>query len=203
MKLMGYSGRSGRALSVVGALKQFDLLEGRDEAVRVTKRAVELLEPLSSVEYQLILRDTAFTPEVFKDLNAEFGGNEPSETVVRSIAIRKFGFTGTGADTLTKSYLETMRLVGSMEPVPADETDLGAVSENDDSSVPQEHKEEAKPARSEDRSTRSVDSANSLKFRLSKDTSVYVEFEGEMNRQNIERLIRHLELSAEIFDAEY
>ena len=90
IELLGYSSRSGRALAVVGALKQFGLLEGREDNIRVTSLALSILEPLTEKERTDSLRQAAFQPDLFSELLREFGESAPSEAVIRSIAIRKY-----------------------------------------------------------------------------------------------------------------
>lgn len=206
--LMGYSSKSGRSLAAVGALKQFGLIEGRDDSIRITQDALTLLEPISEQEYTSKYKEVALNPPLFRELYDEFGGTSVSETVIRSIAVRKFNFTGTGAERLTRSYLETMQSV-------QDISSTHSTSPEDNENEPEKDAQQNKPSITrQSKHTEQADSVNqakasaikepsdhnTLQFSLSKETSARVEFSGPLTKTAIERLIKHLELSAEIYE---
>tara|TARA_R100000935_G_scaffold1084_15_gene3565 strand:+ start:2264 stop:2815 length:552 start_codon:yes stop_codon:yes gene_type:complete len=182
----------------VGALKQFGLLEGREDNIRVTSLALSILEPLTEKERTDSLRQAAFQPDLFSELLREFGESAPSEAVIRSIAIRKFGFTNAGADNVSKSYLETIRYLKN-----------ATGSEDNDEIEPEESEPPLDGIGGASVETKAVPqasivqtatAANVLQFPISKDTTVRVEFFGEINRDAISRLIKHLELAADIYE---
>jgi hypothetical protein len=195
MQLMNYSPGSGRALAVVGALKQYGLLEGRDESIRVTQLALSILEPLNENEKIQSLMDAATKPDLFADLDREFGDSIPSEAVIRSIAIRKHGFTNSGADNVVKSYLETMRFIKNTEStvLGSDEPESESAMDSE-ISRPMSYSQEARGGKQE------PVSSNTLQFPISKDTTARVEFFGEISSDAIRRLIKHLELAIDIYE---
>lgn len=197
--LMGYSGKSGRALSAVGALKQYGLLEGRDDAIRVTDLALSLIEPMSESEFAESALESACSPDLFSDFYREFELRLPSEGVLRSLAIRKYDFTDTGAQKLAKNYVSTMQYVKNLKS--AVSVDDGAENSTDIASneVEADHQEnisDIQTVRGID-PLRKLDRANAteLKFQLSKDVSAVVLMTGEINENNIDLLIRYLELT--------
>jgi hypothetical protein len=205
---MGYSSKSGRSLAAVGALKQFGLIEGRDNSIRITEDALALLEPISQDEYSAKYREVALNPPLFRELYDEFGGASVSETVVRSIAVRKFNFTGTGAERLTQSYLQTMQSLQNIASVNSNSSQDKEIEHEGD-------EQERGPATTQQTEymdqVDSINRANAtnfdqtsaqnvLQFSLSKETTARVEFSGPLTKSAIDRLIKHLELSAEIYE---
>lgn len=201
IKLLGYSLGSGRGLAVVGALKQYGLLEGRDDKIRVTPLALSLLEPIDDQERFENLKVAAEKPELFAELRREFGNSIPAESVIRSIAIRKYNFTNSGADNVGKSYLETMRFLkdegGSpAESIEKDDTDSDCLNDGLLQRSTPETSAEMEPLRR----LLSPSASNVLQFPLSKGSSARVEFFGEMSADAVRRLIKHLELAIDIYE---
>lgn len=201
---MGYSGRSGRSLAAIGALKQFGLLEGRDDAVRVTKLALTILEPIDDQEFAQALRSASLKPELFSELYREFGIQRPSEGIIRSIAIRKYDFTDTGAEKLAKSFMDTMAFVDRAEskvvvadaPVAEASEDKRAIR-NQEAQAPKVGIDIGEPVRLSypERTT----AVTTLVFKLSPSSTAHVQITGNVTPAALDRLIKHLELSKEAF----
>lgn len=199
---MGYSGRSGRSLSAIGALKQFGLLEGRDDSIRVTSEALEALEPMNAEEYANAVVKAALTPGLFAELKAEFGDQVPSESVIRSIAIRKFGFTDTGAEKLAKSYLVTMDFVSRAEGKAASQYQEDAAVGTIQHELPEVAPPNSLRPLMNGESVAELSSipSNALVFKLTRESSAQVIFSGGVTPNAIDRLIKHLELSKDAFE---
>lgn len=209
---MGYGARSGRALSVLGALKQYGLIDGRDDNLRVTKSALALISPLHDTEFAETVEEVGYQPDLFAELRREFEGKMPSESVIKSIAVRKYGFTDTGAERLAKSYAETVRFVESSRirsEIEADDSDASASVEAGDHlggrPVTGTATVQLDDVSSNSRATganpaREIHESDSLRFRLSSGVVATVTFEGEVSRNAIDRLIAHLELSKDAYD---
>ena len=198
---MGYSGRSGRSLSAIGALKQFGLLEGRDDSVRVTKLALTILEPIDQVEFAQALRSASIKPELFAEIRREFGDQRPSEGVIRSIAIRKYDFTDTGAERLAKSFMDTMSYVDRFQSkliVPESTPDAfeDKQAESPAESVATKAELEVGGATILSHIPGSA-AATVLVFKLSPSSTAHVQITGNVTPTAIDRLIKHLELSKE------
>lgn len=197
--LMGYSGKSGRALSAVGALKQYGLLEGRDDAIHVTDLALRLIEPMSDSEYAESALESACSPDLFNDFYREFELRLPSESVLRSLAIRKYDFTDTGAQKLAKNYVSTMQYVKDLKSSLLSDLSLEPEDSSPASAIESDTVEELRPdsgaQRSDGEIKLSQNGATELKFQLSKDSSAVVLMTGDVNEKNIDLLIRYLELT--------
>jgi hypothetical protein len=120
---LGYSGINGRALSVIGALRQYGILEGSSEALRVTDDAVAFFELADGDERSEALRRMIFAPPFFQALRAQFGETLPSESTLKHHLIKE-GFLPKAADEVIGVYRENLDLVKNMPklytgPVPA------------------------------------------------------------------------------------
>ena len=207
IEIAGYSPKSGSGLAALSALKQFQLLEGRDEDVRVTELALKLLEPLNSKEFSDACKEAALSPPLFAELHSSFSGRPVAASVIRSLAVRNHGFTSTGADRLAKVYLETIKLI---QPSFEDENTSEENTTNDD----QERDSVARvrvrtrvpPIQSEpEATTQSADiptEGTVLKFKLTRECEATVSFSGDLTELAFKRLISHLELSAQIYQEE-
>jgi hypothetical protein len=160
---------------------------------------------MNDAEFGQAVREAAVRPDLFADLHREFGDMKPSEAVIRSIAIRKFGFTDTGAERLAKTYMETMEFADRfqaeekthiLEPIAVES--VGQVGANLDVKSQQPGLEIGEVV-----SLPQVSRSDTvLMFKLSSNSSAHVRFLGEVTPTAIERLIRHLELSKEAFEDE-
>lgn len=102
---LGYSGVNGRSLAKIGALKAYDLLEGRGEELRLTERAVHLIaDPKNSTAWKNNVQEAAFAPSIFKELNDHYEGNKASPENLRSELIKR-AFTLDAVDKVAKIYL--------------------------------------------------------------------------------------------------
>jgi hypothetical protein len=198
VQLLGYSGKSGPALGTLAALRQYGLLDGRDEDIHVSDDAMGLLEPLNKAEYREKYAGAALKPPLFKELFQTFGKTPPADGVIKSLVIRKYGFTSTGAQKLTRSYLETMASLPTNDVTQPDDTtdSAGDGTQHGDDLRYQEEVRKINAANA----AQTTMNENVLQFPLTKGSSARVEFFGEISRETIMRLIRHLELSAEIYD---
>lgn len=206
IEALGYSPRSGSGLGALSSLKQFALVEGRDESISITGLGLTLLEPMNDSEYHAAYRSAALSPVLFLELYQLFDESSPSEPVLRSMAVRKYEFTSTGAEKLFRSFSETISHIkkpmsiddGRGTNVSSDETQLpgnGASVENgiDDRN--------ADTLVSLD-STMSDQSVTKLQFPLSTDCTAVVHFQGPVTQRVINKLIGHLQLSLDIYPKE-
>ncbi|WOR14630.1 hypothetical protein RYZ27_12690 [Hyphomonas sp. FCG-A18] len=203
--LIGYSPRSGSGLAAVSALKQFGLVEGRDESIALTDLAMTLLEPLDMSEYSSAYRQAALTPDLFRELYEAFGSKEPAESVVRSLAVRKYDFTTTGAEKLFRSYLATAKEIVEEEKTSNELSERHGetvLSEVDGSNYPRpdtsEIYNESKPISFS--SDSAVNDVTVLQFTLSKNCTAKVELKGDVDSSVFSRLIAHLELSSQVYN---
>lgn len=125
MKHWGYSEKSSSGLQALGAMRAFGLLDGSAAALRLTDRALAILEPGSSTARES-LQAAALAPKIHAELWQEFGGNLPSEDNLAFKLQNQRGFTKGGAKEFIaqfKATLECAGLTGGTErtDIPPDE----------------------------------------------------------------------------------
>ena len=122
---LGYKGLSGPALSAIGAMRQYGLLEPSGEGLRVSETAVDYFElPEDSEDKTRAMLKMAFRPALFGELWREYREKPPSESSLRHTLIKK-GFLPKTAEEVLRVYGENFKLVG--------EADLGYNDSQDES----------------------------------------------------------------------
>jgi hypothetical protein len=110
---LGYTSESGRALGQLGALRAYDLLEGRGDALRVTERAVAIIEfsaePNNATRIQA-LRDCALAPTIFREMFEQFGERAASDAAMRHWLIAR-DFLSKAADEVIQTYRDNLEFL--------------------------------------------------------------------------------------------
>ena len=125
-KHMGHDNLSGPALTKIGALRAYGLIEGAGDELCITEDAVTaLMAPSTGRAKKDALSRLAFRPALFQQIRKDFPG-EVSDDNLRYWLIKR-QFTTEAAAKAAKSYLATMRIVkGEGTPyaeAPTDEED--------------------------------------------------------------------------------
>jgi hypothetical protein len=107
---LGYSGINGRSLSLIGALRQYGILEGGGDALRITDDAVAYYVLEDGAERRAALMRMLFHPPFFEQIRSDFPDQLPSESNLKHYLI-KHGFLPDAAATVIQVYLENIRLV--------------------------------------------------------------------------------------------
>ncbi len=111
-KHLGYSSLNGRALSKIGAVRAYGLIDGSGDELRVSDDAMILLEaPSGDPKRQQTKLQCALKPPLFKDLHGKFE-SKPSDENVRFQLIQD-GFTPEAAGKAVKIFLATMDVVSA------------------------------------------------------------------------------------------
>lgn len=109
-KHLGHSSLSGPALTKIGAIRAYGLIEGAGDELRVSDDAVTaMMAPEGSPELTVALGALAAKPKLFQEIRAEFPTPPSAENLKFWLVKRKFA--PDAAETATKSYLATLRLV--------------------------------------------------------------------------------------------
>jgi hypothetical protein len=107
---LGYAGINGRSLSIIGALRQYGILEGNSEGLRITEDAVTYYELEEGAERNDAMDRMIFAPVLFESLRQQFGNSLPSESTLKFHLI-KLGFLPKAADEVMSVYRENLELV--------------------------------------------------------------------------------------------
>ena len=104
---MGYTGLTGRSLTVLGSLAQYGLLEKAGKGdVKVTRRAVEILHPVEESHRAEAIIDAALAPALFRTLHERFPEGVPSENALRSFMVQS-DFNDVAIGPAIAAFLET------------------------------------------------------------------------------------------------
>lgn len=109
---LGYSGLNGRSLSMIGALRQYGLIEGPSDGMRVSDDAVAYFELDSGPDRDAAISRMIFAPVVFAQIHADFGDTLPSEQNLKHYLI-KMGFLPKTAEDVIAVYRENILLVAN------------------------------------------------------------------------------------------
>jgi hypothetical protein len=114
-KHLGYNGLNGAALSTISAIGKYGLIEEASGAkMRVSPLAITILYPPSPADKATAIKEAAFKPALFTEIDKEWEGHRPSDENLRSYLVRR-NFAVDAIDRVIKSYRETMDLV---TPIP-------------------------------------------------------------------------------------
>jgi hypothetical protein len=110
-KLIGYSSLSGPAAKALAALASYGLVEraGKGE-LRVTRRAVAILHSDNQTERSAELRQAAFEPDIFKEMQERWPDITPPAEGIASF-LRRQGFNENAIRPVAQAYLDTVALL--------------------------------------------------------------------------------------------
>ena len=111
---LGYSGMNGRSLTQIGALRQYGILEGSGDALRISADAIAYFELDDGAEKEEAARRMIFSPPLFAELRKDFKGALPSEANLKHTLIKK-GFLPKAAEDVIEVYKANVALVGGEE----------------------------------------------------------------------------------------
>jgi hypothetical protein len=116
-KALGFKGHSGPARTLIGAMRQYGLLEKEGRGLRLSDRAILIIGSREGSEEQTAaVREAALAPDLFRDLFAAHRG-EPEDAIRSYLTLRR-GFTEPGAALAATAYQETLSLAGLTGPGP-------------------------------------------------------------------------------------
>jgi hypothetical protein len=107
---MGYAGLTGTSATTISALNKFGLIDGRGDEVRVSDRAMAILNPLSDAERATALREAAMEPALFRELSERFTGAHLNEELLKNYLLRN-GFALSAVSGAISAFKETMEFV--------------------------------------------------------------------------------------------
>ncbi len=113
-KDLGYSSLNGSSLTLIGALRQYGILEGSADALRVTEDAVAYYELDDGPEKVAAMRRMALAPDLFAELGKLHIHSLPSDGNLRHELVKR-GFTSKAADDVIKVYKANVQVAKGEE----------------------------------------------------------------------------------------
>ena len=132
---MGYQSLNGASLSVLGALKRYNIMENKEDGWAISEDAVALFElPEGESEWNSALLRCAFAPPLFSEMRDAFPGKLPGDNNLRHWLVNK-KFLPNAATGIIRIYQENMELV---KPALLDYDGIGQTPKtNEDNAVNQ------------------------------------------------------------------
>ena len=112
-KALGYSGLNGAALTALGMLSQYGLIDRSKGMVTIAPLAMSILHPLSKSQADDAIRAAALSPRVFEELNQGFYDCAPG--VIENHLIHQ-GFTPERAKKVAAVYTENRTFANLQAP---------------------------------------------------------------------------------------
>jgi hypothetical protein len=202
---LGYGGLNGASTSLIGTLKNYDLLHEDKEGVEVTGDAVTILRaPEGDPDRAEALLKAAFAPKVFTELREAYGDDPselPNNTAIQ-YRLEKRGFLEKAASEVIRIYRDNLEFVSGElaeytvadEPVEQQplEVEVQPQQPVDTPSVPHHGSFGAfapiAPVEQES-------GAEVLQYRISGDSRVRLLFDGAVTKEAIEKLMAYLDLA--------
>lgn len=183
---LGYTSLNGASLTTISALKKYGLLEGRAEALRLSKDAQIVIEKLPG--FGEVIDRLAFTPALWNEICVHFDGEVPSEGNLRALLLKK-GFNPGRVGSIIKDYIATVEFtssagVGYVEAKPelveaSPEVDQARVSAID-----------------------SVGTGQSMVFPMGSEFVATIRFSGKVTKKRLEKLIAYVMLAKDDYPDE-
>lgn len=111
---LGYKGLSGPSLGALGALRQYGILEGTGDALRISKDALAYYEMDDGPEKLEAIKRMIFSPALFAELRQLYPDQLPSDGNLRHALITK-GFSSETAEDVISVYKANLELVEGEE----------------------------------------------------------------------------------------
>ena len=195
-KHLGYTSLNGRALTKIGAVRAYGLIDGSGDELRVSDDAVHaLVAPKDSPDRTAALARMARKPSLFGEIQKHFTDSFPSLENLSHWLVTQ-GFTVDAAEKAAKSYLATMNLVSGIDDAynPSDdeidhEDNDGQINEKQGKTEFYRPHNKAKLMDGERELTTGL---------LSKEANFRLIVSGPVGVKEIDRLIQKLQLDKEI-----
>ncbi|HEY6442893.1 MAG TPA: hypothetical protein VIY66_06085 [Candidatus Acidoferrales bacterium] len=175
---LGYKGISGASLSLIGALRQYGILEGSKDAMRVSDDAVAYYELDEGEDKRQAAGRMAFKPSLFEEMKSQFGESIPSEANLRHWLIKK-RFLPKAADDVIRVYKENITLAAG------EQSGYSGPEKDTTMNIPVPGTQQQKP----------TVGVQTYAFALSPDARAELSLRGTITIDDLEMLRDHIELT--------
>jgi len=179
---LGYKGLSGPSLAAIGALRQYGILEGSGDALRITKDALAYYEMDDGPEKSQAIQRMIFSPTLFAELHQQYGAQLPSEGNLRHTLVTK-GFLPETAEDVIGVYKANVELVGGEESGYS-----GGDSKGEETPM-------SSPASPTNIAQKPISGVQTYAFALSPDARAELSLRGTITPDDLELLRDHIELT--------
>ena len=196
-KALGYNKLHGKSRIVVSALKKYGLLEADGDGFRVSDDALDIINLESDhPDRAKAMYEAALKPTLFAELHETYGDRPPADSILRNYLLKR-NFNHNVADEVMRVYRDTIDLVSrKIEEYTADEEQEDEQQERG----PMQQQRQREHVQGDQSGGGFVPGAVSGSFAkqqhygLSADCDVYLLFDGEPTKEDIETLKDYLKI---------
>jgi hypothetical protein len=190
-RLLGFAGKSGSSATILGAMRQYRLLDGLRGTVQISDIALEILEPSSPEREIAAFKKAAINPEIYEKILANFGVSLPkSDEPIRAFLVRSLEFSPVGASECIRSLRQTMHDIAAFRQKDQE----SEAAHHPISLISLENKSLSEEAPLKPDILFSHSNGNQVRFALSRECSVDIRFDGPISGRALARLMQHLEI---------
>lgn len=194
-KNLGYGSIHGTVLGKIGALRQYGLITGSLDEIRISDAAITILNaPEDGLEGKNEIKNCIFRPKLFRELREKYPNSLPSEENLKFEVI-KHGFTSRAAKKVVQIYLKNQEYL--VEKGIND--DRYYVQSNESSNPPDENDIVAEETKEPDININEIEFSKGI---LSRNTKFCLLMTGKPTSKDIDRLIKKLQLDLAIIQEE-
>lgn len=198
LKHMGFSGKHGKSMMVLSALRKFGLTEDTGGRIVPTQRAVEILVlPKDDHRRLNAVRDAALSPEIHRELFDEYSSNGlPSDETLKSELIAFKGFNPNAVEDFVRDFRATLEFASlsdddGVELTLKEDTNM----HNLPATIAPAIDEERKPGFWAAISAGSRLAVRSYSWGLSAETNAELKIIGEISPEDLEMLRDYVEIT--------
>ncbi len=110
---LGYKSQGGYAARIIAALKKFELISEKQNAIKLTEEAIDLaLHDESDERYIEIVKKSALKPIIYEKIFSKYNGIIPSDNTLRIELIKEHGFNPESVNDFISSFRKSIEFAG-------------------------------------------------------------------------------------------
>jgi len=110
---LGYKSQGGYSARIIAALKKFELISEKQNAIKLTEEAVDLaLHNQSDERYIEIIKKLALKPAIYEKIFNKYNGTIPSDSTLRIELIKEHQFNPESVEDFISSFRKTIEFAG-------------------------------------------------------------------------------------------
>jgi len=193
---MGFRGRSGASQIALGAVRQFGLVDGLRGDIKISDRAMRILQPGSANEEEEARHEAAFSPEVYDKVVGHFDGELPrSDEPIKAFLIRSLSFSKSGAEECIATLRKTLSdLEVFRSALRQDEPSSVSSSTRSHELPPEERTDASRSAPVQAFPPITPEAYELIRIPLTRECTAELRLVGEVTSGAIDRLVQYIEL---------
>ena len=198
-RALGYSGLNGASLTKISALYKYGLLEKTKDQFAISTSAILMIRGApDSIERAEALKVAIAAPAVFQKLLEFYGWQAPDQETIRIRLETKMGFKPGAAKKGAANFRDSVEFVTGLDVAYLDAQDQDTRAEGGmQFQGPQQ--QASQRALQRQNSPLPVLGGETLRYRLGKNCTVQVAFDGQVTQDAVEKLCAFLKLGKDAY----